>query len=190
MLECCYGRTEKWTLFTEDGKYMFHFVLNTNKTSSPVWVQKTHGKDIQYAEVQVRPLFQPVMNDFFKDAADDVVNKAKFGVPVDTRKLEASIKATYTTSSSGFIDTAIISAGVPYAFEVEKGRPAGNRPSVSALSGWAKRHGVNPFALAKAIERRGIEAQPFLEPALQAAKISSVRTALINAGNMLKRLWG
>src|SRR5262245_55479582 len=38
-------------------------------------------------------------------------------------------------------------------------------PPVAALRGWARRHGVSPYAVQRAIGRRGTRARPFLLPA-------------------------
>lgn len=69
--------------------------------------------------------------------------------PVDTGRLRASVR-------SGLVDRgqARVFTDVQYAPFVEMGtRP--HWPPVSALEGWAHRHGTGPFLVAQAIARRG-----------------------------------
>lgn len=49
---------------------------------------------------------------------------------------------------------------VKYAASVEFGSKP-HTPPLAALETWAKKHGVNPYALQKAIAKRGTKAQPF-----------------------------
>lgn len=53
-----------------------------------------------------------------------------------------------------------------YGPDVEYGtRP--HWPPVSALEGWARRHGANPYAVAAGIAKHGTKAQPFMRPSFQ-----------------------
>jgi hypothetical protein len=86
-------------------------------------------------------------------------------VAQDTRRLMSGI--TSRIEGSGPVLTGRVGPTVRYGLFVERGRRPGRRPPVAALAGWARRHGVNPFALARAIGRRGTRAQPFVEPSLE-----------------------
>lgn len=89
-----------------------------------------------------------------------VESTARSLAPRDTGRLQGSI----TSRVSGM--QAEIGPSVAYGLYVERGtRP--HFPPPAALGGWARRHGVSPFALARGIARRGTKAQPFMRPALE-----------------------
>lgn len=53
----------------------------------------------------------------------------------------------------------------PYAVFVHEGtRP--HMPPVDALAAWAKKKGINPWAVAKSIAKKGTKANPFLQRAV------------------------
>lgn len=82
--------------------------------------------------------------------------------PRDTGRLQGSV--SHTISGGGSSITGRVGPSVQYGIFVEKGTRA-HFPPIDAISGWARRHGVHPFVLARAIARRGTRAQPFVEPA-------------------------
>lgn len=85
--------------------------------------------------------------------------------PKDTGRLAGSI--THKISGGGANLTSKIGPSVQYGLFVEKGRGAGKPPPpVSAIRGWATRHGgMNPYVLARSIGRKGIKARPYMVPA-------------------------
>lgn len=83
--------------------------------------------------------------------------------PKDTSRLAGSI--THAITGGGANLTSKIGPSVAYGFFVEKGRRPGTPPPVSAIRGWATRHGINPYVLARAIGRRGTKARPYMLPA-------------------------
>lgn len=85
-------------------------------------------------------------------------------VAQDTRRLMGSINHKITGGGANL--TGQVGPSVRYAYWVEHGRKAGRAPPVAAVSGWARRHGVDPFVLARAIGRKGTKAQPFVAPSL------------------------
>lgn len=89
-----------------------------------------------------------------------VEGTARSLAPKDTGRLGGSI----THQISGM--TSRIGPSVAYGLFVEKGRRPGKPPPVAAIAPWARRHGVNPFLVARAIGRRGTKPRPFLVPAL------------------------
>lgn len=84
-------------------------------------------------------------------------------VPMDTRALMGSI--TSTIEGTGAVLTGRAGPTRRYGLFVEKGTRPHWAP-ISALAGWARRHGVSPFAVQRAIRRRGTRAQPFIGPSL------------------------
>lgn len=83
--------------------------------------------------------------------------------PVDQGDLRKSIQVG--VSRIGQSISSVIAPKVKYAAGVEFGQPPGTRVSPAKLAGWAGRRGLNPYAIAKGIERKGTKAQPFLFPA-------------------------
>jgi hypothetical protein len=94
---------------------------------------------------------------------------ARRNVKQDTRRLANSIHPNVTGSGANL--TGEVGPSVKYGLYVERGRPAGRKPPpVSALRGWASRHGIPKGALyiiAKRIGERGIKPAPFLLPAYE-----------------------
>ena len=87
---------------------------------------------------------------------------ARRNVRHDTRRLMNSI--THQQSWRGRSLTGWVGPSLRYGLYVERGtRP--HWPPIAPLRGWARRHGVNPFAVQRAIARRGTKARPFLVPA-------------------------
>lgn len=56
-----------------------------------------------------------------------------------------------------------------YALDVEKGTKP-HMPPVSSLQAWADAKGINPWALAMSIKKKGTMAHPFVKPTFDAAK--------------------
>lgn len=96
-------------------------------------------------------------------ATNLVAGVAQNNAPVDTGKLKSSILPS--VSSSGRTTTGIVGSSVVYAPFMELGtRP--HFPPISALQGWASRHGMNAFVVARTIARRGLKARRYLQRAL------------------------
>jgi HK97 gp10 family phage protein len=88
---------------------------------------------------------------------------AKIGAPVDTGRLRASI--TPSVADLGDVVQGVVGSNVTYAPYMELGtRP--HWPPISALEVWARRHGTEPYLVARAIARRGTAARKFLQNAM------------------------
>lgn len=61
--------------------------------------------------------------------------------------------------------TGVLRSGVGYAKGVEEGTPP-HKVSASAIAPWAIKKGLNPWAVAKSIEKKGTKANPFLQRAV------------------------
>lgn len=110
---------------------------------------------------------------------------ARRGAPQDTRRLHSSINSRVEGTYPNLV--GVVGPSVRYGANVEFGRRAGGKmPPVDALIGWVRRHWNTggaarqraaggrvtqaqirgrAFALARAIQRRGIRPQPYLQPA-------------------------
>lgn len=77
-------------------------------------------------------------------------------VPVDTGKLKNSIDYYIENNTLIFIME-------DYGEMVNEGTKP-HMPPISAIEGWSKRKGINPWALAKSIDKYGTRAQNFMQP--------------------------
>jgi len=99
-------------------------------------------------------------------ATNLVLRDAKRFAPVDTGRLRASM--TQTVSPVGFPRrvTGVVGTPVKYAPHQEYGTDHNRMPPVSALEGWARRHGLNAFVVAQGIlQRGGLQGQFFMKRA-------------------------
>lgn len=92
-----------------------------------------------------------------------VEGDARILAPVDTGLLRRSITHEVQRTGEGVVGK--VGTNVPYGRYVEEGtRP--HFPPVAAVAGWAGRHGIEPYLVARAIARHGTRARPYLKPAL------------------------
>lgn len=77
-----------------------------------------------------------------------------------------------------------------YGPDIEFGRPPGTIVSAQALAGWAKRRGLNPYAVAAGIRKHGTKAQPFMGPALEQTKGLEDRYLDVAIEEAIKKTFG
>jgi hypothetical protein len=111
---------------------------------------------------------------------------AKERVHADVGRLRNSI--TYVVDPSPIPTFVQVGTNVFYAPFVHEGRKPGKMPPVSALEPWAKKHGLNAWAVAISIMRHGIKPNPFLKDALEAGRGEIVAT-LKYAAEEIKARW-
>lgn len=144
-----------------------------------------HNEDVIADRMQPRSLRGPLIR-FFDRAGNEVLNHAKTDAAVDTGLLRASLAQggsgnLWDMDSAAIPEWLRVGSRVSYAPFVEHGGgdlsddPGATSgwtfPSPADLDGWARRHGLNAWAVAKAIRRRGgVMPQPFLRPGLQTAE--------------------
>jgi len=96
-----------------------------------------------------------------------VEGEARRLAPRDTGRLQGSISSRISGSGASIVGE--VGPSVAYGLYVERGtRP--HWPPTAALGGWARRHGISPFAVARGISRRGTRAQPFMAPGLEKSR--------------------
>lgn len=107
---------------------------------------------------------EPPVQRFLDRAAIFIQGQARIHAPVDTNVLRGSVTVETTGKHERSIGT-----NKDYGPYVEFGtRP--HFPPVAAITPWAKRHRLEPFAVARAIGMRGTKAQPFMRPAAVAGE--------------------
>lgn len=62
-----------------------------------------------------------------------------------------------------------LSSQMPYASAVQFGTPP-HKVNVAEITPWAESKGLNPWAVAKSIEKKGTKANPFFKRALEASE--------------------
>ena len=123
---------------------------------------ETRGLDEMIARLdpsKVKPALMRGMSALMRDAA----NQSKLQTPVDTGLLRSSILSEARAEGDDIL--GVLGTNKEYAKPVEYGTgifseaPDSKRqryfPPPSALEGWAKRHGANAYAVARAIYMRG-----------------------------------
>lgn len=133
-----------------------------------------------------KQLSDTVLDKYLKQGAHvagaRVQSEARELVPVDTSALRISIENSASQSSGELIQS--VGPTQPYGKDIEFGRPPGTYVSPAALAGWAKRKGLNPYAVSKSIQKKGSPAQPFMFPAFDknVTEIPSIiAQAVVNA---------
>lgn len=86
---------------------------------------------------------------------------AKPKVPVDTGELRGDVRVREVRELSAKVGTT-----KKYAVYVHEGTKP-HYPPISALTGWARRHGVSPYVVARGIAKKGTKANPFMRDALE-----------------------
>lgn len=138
-------------------------------------------------------LYGPVMIGGMRRGVLRIVRDAKKNAPVDTGQLKNSITGYVTVRDKTL--TGVVGSNVKHApwMELGTGVFAGNSayfPPPSALAVWSRRHGVNPYAVALGIFRRGgLEPRQYLQKAFDAQRqaimdeISEIVSKLVDNSN-------
>lgn len=75
-----------------------------------------------------------------------------------------------------------------HAIWVHEGRGPGKMPPISAIEPWAKRMGLNPFMVARAIGKNGTKGHPFMDNAYRAIKPKAERDARTTLNQIVSAL--
>lgn len=115
-------------------------------------------------------------------AARRIEAAARANAPVDSGRLRASLKTEMRRERglAGGQVTAAVGSSLAYAPAVERGTLP-HWVAVRQVTAWAARRGISPYAVQRAIARRGTRPHPFLKPALdeQAGRLTAeVRAAI------------
>lgn len=122
---------------------------------------------------------------FFTKMALFAEGHAKKGTPSDTGRLRADI--THKIDATPVPTFAKVYTTVKYGPFVESDTKP-HFPPISALMPWAARHGVNVWAVAKSIARRGTKGKKMFEKALESTQ-PKMREAMSDLSKDIKRTW-
>ncbi|HAM34558.1 MAG TPA: hypothetical protein DEB40_03395 [Elusimicrobia bacterium] len=106
-----------------------------------------------------------------REVAIDIQSRAKVNAPVFRGLLRVSILQSVSVDDRRIVGR--VGSALTYAPVIEYGRASGWFPPVNELRIWARRKLGDEragFLVARAIKRRGFKAQPYLLPALEAAR--------------------
>lgn len=103
---------------------------------------------------------------YLKEITEIIRDEAREEAPEDLGKMKKSHTAVIDDAKLpkwGRMEVrAVSNKGAPYPLFVHEGtRP--HFPPVSAITPWANRHGIPPWALARSIAEKGTKANPWLE---------------------------
>jgi hypothetical protein len=115
---------------------------------------------------------QPFL-DGMREATLLVQTDAQKRAPVDIGRLRASITSEIRQAVSTGNVLGAVGSALGYAAAVELGSKP-HWPPIKALEVWARRHGVNAYAVARAISIRGTKAHRFLQGAFEANEAAIV----------------
>lgn len=96
-----------------------------------------------------------ILNEALERVGAALVQQMKQEVAVDTGKLRDSIDY-YVKDNILYITME------DYGVYVDEGRAPGKMPPIKSIEGWAKRKGLNPWAVATNISKYGTRPQPFM----------------------------
>lgn len=99
---------------------------------------------------------------FIYDFGHSVLNHASRRAPVDTGRMQRSLRFNWGPGGG------TVRARTPGAWVDQGTKP--HWPPVAALQGWAKRHGMNPFLVARAISRHGTPKTEWFTAAIEDAR--------------------
>ena len=112
-------------------------------------------------------------------------NQVKVETPVDTGRLRAG--TNHEVREEGNALVGVLGNNAEYAPHVEWGtRP--HFPPVKAVAGWARRHGINPFLVARAIAVRGTKAARMFAKVLESPFASNTVSQYVSDA-LRKVIW-
>lgn len=101
-------------------------------------------------------IVEPILKDGLVEAGKVIVRTEVKEAPHDTGNLQRSVQFRINNL------VGIVEPLAEYAGSVEFGQPP-HSVSPEAIMGWARRHGLNPYAVAHAIKKKGTRANPFVQ---------------------------
>lgn len=107
---------------------------------------------------------------------------ARQEAPIDTGRLRSSIAVEYGPLQ------ARVGPRTNYALAVHEGRRAGAPTPATAMTGWARRKGLNPYAVANSITRRGTKPNRFMKRAAVTATVPVVAEFNRAADTIIKKI--
>ena len=123
---------------------------------------------------------EPLVTRMLTTSVNEIQRNTRDLAPHDTGSLQRSILA-----ERGYPSAKVI-VNSPYGAAVEFGtRP--HFPPIDAITKWANKKGINPYALAFSISKKGTKAHPYFQPGIEKSK-PYINSQLNQVGNTILRL--
>lgn len=123
---------------------------------------------------------QPLVKQFLTNSVIEVQKNTRDLAPHFTGGLQRSIQVEESYPS------AKVKVNSPYGLYVEEGTNP-HMPPVAALQRWADSKGINAWALAMSIKKKGTKAHPFFKPGIEKSQ-EYINQQLNYVGNRLIKL--
>lgn len=105
----------------------------------------------------------PHLNEAIRKTLIAIQREAMVRAPVDTGKMRSSWRVSLGRLTGSLVNSS------SYAVFMETGsRP--HFPPIKAITPWANRHGIPPFAVARSIARKGIKPKHFFKGAISTSE--------------------
>lgn len=118
---------------------------------------------LQHQMEKYPSISEPHINKAIGRSLVRILGQEKQQAPVDTGNLRDNWKIDIGRFEGSLVSNA------PYSAAVHGGsRP--HMPPVDAITRWAQKRGLNPWAVAKSIAKKGTKANPFLQRAVTIEK--------------------
>jgi hypothetical protein len=128
-----------------------------------------------------RRLVGEPLRTYLSRSSKKVLSEAQNRAPVFTGRLRSSLQVKMKTDKMTVISTS------PYALYVETGtRP--HFPPISAIRSWAQSKGINPYALARSIARKGTKPTWFLRDSFEFSQ-RAIKGYLADAARDIEARW-
>lgn len=127
-------------------------------------IEIVNRREFERAFARAPKLAATHMNRAIERGATTIQRLARKESPRFESRLASSIRPRYSNLQ------AVVSPNVNYAAAVHEGRDPGHPVPVQPGRGihkWATKKGLNPYAVAKSVERKGTEGNPFMERAFE-----------------------
>ena len=136
---------------------------------------KVTGVESLRKRLKANNLLMTPLRNYLNGTGKIIKEKSKLHAPVDTGALQRSIKYTRVKKSGRIPNKVLVYASAKHSsfvhgdpnkkFRMTKpfNRTRPHFPPVKALTGWAKRHGMNPYVVANSIAQKGTPIVRFLK---------------------------
>jgi hypothetical protein len=169
---------------------------------------KLEGADKLKKRLDLEGLAYKPLRRFFNATGKEIKKKAKENTPSDTGKLKSQIKYKKVRDKGRLPGGVKVFVTTPYAkyvhgamdgdfeykglkFPEDKGsfdRTTPHWPPFSALTGWADRHGIPVFLVARSIAEKGTAIVPFIKMGYEQSE-EEIGILLFKEMNKIEKNW-
>ncbi|KKK86974.1 hypothetical protein LCGC14_2757880 [marine sediment metagenome] len=119
---------------------------------------------------------------FYDVVATTIGKRGRDKAPEDLGDVKRGIKVLKPDR-----ETRLVVATAPHSIYAHEGTKP-HWPPVDAVRGWAERHGIEPFLVARAISKKGTKAVPFLKDAAEET-FQRLQPSLLSFSRGVEKQW-